>query len=270
MKKWVFSVCLLAYLALWFVQEGKTRWNDLYLSPAPPAPLLHVASGYGRQMAGFALFVKVAIFQGGTLQGADKLSYADNMVQNFAVMTRLYPEFKDAFIYCQSFLAPIAPEYAERTNAILDRAVRQHPDDFLFPFYQAFNYFYYLDEPVKAAELFYKMSKLPEAPAWFGSLAGKLMGRGGNLLAGRDMLQAMFVTEQDEFVKDRYRRGIDNFNRAIDVQKSLDRYRDEKGRDADSLEELVPEYLQALPSFEDDYFLVWEPPLLRLKSVWDK
>lgn len=270
MKKYVFILCLILYLAVWGLQEGKSNWNDFYLSPAAPAPVLKIASGYGSHLTGFALFVKVAIFAGGPLKDVDELSYAENLAQNFEVMTELYPKFIDPYHYCQSFLATISPEYAQRANEIHERAVKEHPNEMYYPFFQAFNYFYYLDDPIKAGELFFQISKLPDAPPWFGSLAGKMMGRGGNLFAGRDMLQAMFVTEQDEFVKDRYRRGIDNFNRAIEVQKSLDRYREDQGRDADSLEELIPKYLQALPSFEDDYFLVWEPPLLRLKSVWDK
>jgi hypothetical protein len=265
MKKLVFAICVLPYLALWFAQEGKTRWNDLYLSPAPPAAVLQVASGYAQQMAGFALFVKVAIFQGGTQRGIDKLSYADNMAQNFAVMTALYPEFKDAFIYCQSFLAPLAPEYAERTNIILARAVEEHPDDMLFPFYQGFNLFYYLDRPVEAGKIFYEAAQYPNAPAWFGSLAGKLMGRGGNLTAGRRMLQAMYAAEQNESVKERYLRSIENFDHAIEVQHALNEYRADTGTDAENLEDLVPKYIDALPQLHDGYVLNWNPPILKLE-----
>jgi hypothetical protein len=198
------------------------------------------------------------------LQGVDKLSYADTLAQNFDVMTELYPEFSDAYHYCQSFLAPISPEYARRTNSIHDRAVAAHPDVIFFPFYQAFNYFYYLQQPIRAAEKFYALSGMPNAPPWFGHLAGTLMGRGGNLRAGLTMLQAMFAIEQNEVMQERYRRSIWNFNEALKVQEALDRYRDEYGQDIDNLSDLVPRYLPALPQLDEGFMMVWEPPLLRL------
>lgn len=266
MKRYVAAVLLVLYLTVWGLQKGKAEWADYYLSPAPPAAMLKVASGYARQLAAFALFVKVAIFAGGPLVAVDKMSYADSLAQNFDVMTELYPEYIDSYHYCQSFLAPISPEYAQRANHILDRGVASHPDVLYLPFFQAFNYFYYMHQPVKAAELFFALSKRPDAPPWFGHLAGTLMGRGGNLLAGQTMLQAMLATEQNELLKDRYRRSIGNFNKALKVQVALDLYRKEHGKDVDSLQKLVPRYLDALPRLVDNYILVWEPPLLRLEQ----
>lgn len=266
MKRYVAAVLLVLYLVVWGLQKEKADWADYYLAPAPPAPVLKVASGYARQLTAFSLFVKVAIFAGGPLRGVDKMSYADSLAQNFDVMTDLYPEFIDPYHYSQSYLASISPEYAQKTNVILDRAVAAHPVTFYLPFFQAFNYFYYMDEPVKAGELLFSVSKKPKAPPWFGHMAGTLMARGGNLVAGRNMVQAMITTEQDEAIKKRYRRSIDNFNKALSVQSALDLYRSEHGKDAASLQELVPHYLEALPRLHDGYVLVWKAPLLRLEQ----
>jgi hypothetical protein len=266
MKRNVFIVVLLLYLAVWWQQKGKSEWSDYYLSPAPPAAALKIASGYARQLTAFSLFVKVAIFSGGPLKGVDKMSYADNLAQNFDVMTSLYPEFIDSYHYCQSYLASISPEYARQSNKILERAVAEHPDTMYFPFFQAFNYFYYMDEPVKAAEVLFSLSKNPKAPPWFAHFAGTLMARGGNLVAGRGMIQTMLKTEKDEYIKKRYRRQIENFNKAIKVQEALDRYRDEQGRDADSLQDIIPGYLAVLPKLEDNFTLTWKPPLLHLEQ----
>lgn len=267
MKKYVASVLLVLYLVVWGMQKSKGEWADYYLSPAAPAPVLKVASGYAHQMAAFSLFVKVAIFTGGPLQGIDKLSYADSMAQNFDVMTDLYPDFIDSYHYCQSYLASISPEYAQRANVIHDRAVLAHPDIMYIPFFQAFNYFYYMDDPEKAAQLLFRLSKNPKAPPWFGHFAGTLMARGGNLVAGRTMLQAMINTEKDDFTKKRYRRSLENVKRALEVQAALDRYREEHGKDAESLQELIPHRLDALPRLDDNFKLVWNPPLLRLEQT---
>jgi len=264
MKKIIAIVLVVLYLAVWGMQKSKGEWSDYYLSPAPPAPAMRIASGYAQQMAGFALFVKVAIFTGGPLIGVAKLSYADNMSQNFEVMTELYPDFIDSYHYCQSYLASISPEYARKTNDILDRAIAAHPDILYLPFFKAFNYFYYMDQPLQAAELFLSMSKHPDAPPWFGHFAGTLMARGGNLAAGRTMLQAMMNTEKDEYIKRRYRRSIENFNAALKVQAALDDFREKHGEDAATLDELIPHYFSKLPHLNDNNVLVWQPPLLHL------
>ncbi len=265
MKKLIAAGLLITYIVIWVLQENKSQWTDFYLSPAPPAPLLQAATGYARQMAGFSLFVKVAVFAGGPLRNVDKMSYAENLAQNFEVMTALYPEFHDPYHYCQSLLAPTSPEFARRANVVLDRAVAFHPDVMYFPFFQAFNHFYYLQEPIKAAELFFALSKYPDAPPWFGHLAGTLMGRGGDLLAGRTMLKAMLAVEEDGFMKERYLRSIRNFDEAIAVQNALDLYRREHGVDAYSLEDLLPHYLAIPPNLDEEFKLVWEPPQLRLE-----
>lgn len=264
MKRLVAAILLILYLGVWGVQKNKAQIADYYLSPPLPVAVLKVASGYAQQLTAFSLFVKVAIFAGGPLKGVDKMSYADSLASNFDAMTELHPEFIDPYHYCESFLAPISSEYAGQTNNILDRGVAAHPEILYLEFFKAFNYFYYMSQPAKAAELFYDMAKRPDAPEWFGHLAGILMAKGGNLVAGKAMLQAMYKNEQDKHTKERYRRAIVNFNKALRVQAALDQFNKEHGKDATSLQELVPRYLESLPTFTDDFTLAWMPPVLSL------
>lgn len=266
MKKLFVAVLVVLYLVVWSQQAGKTRWSDYYLSPAPPAPVLKVASGYARQTASFLLFVKVAVFAGGPLRGVDKSSYADSLAQNFEVMTELYPAFIDSYHYCQSFLAPLAAQHTVRANNVLDRGIAELPDVVYLPFFKAFNYYYYLHDYPKSAELFFALSKRPGAPEWFAHLAGTLMARGGNLTAGRAMLQAMVKTEQDEMLKKRYVKSIGHLDMAIRVQEALNSYKQKYGKEAESLQLLVPEFIAAIPNFPDEVKLVWEPPVLRLEQ----
>lgn len=264
MKRLVAAILLVLYLAVWGLQKNKEQTADYYLSPPMPAAVLKVASGYARQLSAFSLFVKVAIFTGGPLRGVDKLTYADSLASNFDVMTDLYPEFIDPYHYCESFLAPISSDYAEQANKILERGIAAYPDKLYLEFFKAFNCFYYMNRPAEAAELFYTMAQRSDAPAWFGHLAGTLMAKGGNLIAGRAMLQAMYEKEQDKYTKDRYRRAIFNFNKALRVQAALDLFKKEHGKDATSLRELVPQYLECLPGLTDGFTYLWMPPVLSL------
>ncbi len=264
MKRLVAAILLVLYFSVWGMLKNKAQTADYYLSPPMPAAVLKVASGYAQELTAFSLFVKVAIFTGGPLRGVDKLSYADSMASNFDVMTDLYPEFIDPYHYCESFLAPISPGHAGQANKILDRGIAAHPDILYLEFFKAFNYFYYMNQTAEAAELFYSMAQRPDAPSWFGHLAGTLMAKGGNLIAGRAMLQAMYEKEQDKFTKDRYRRAILNFSKALRVQATLSLFKKEHGKDAASLQDLVPQYLQSLPSLTDGFTYLWMPPVLSL------
>lgn len=265
MKRIAVILLVALYLVVWTAQGQKAEWADYYLAPSMPAPLLRIATGYASHMASFGLFVKVAIFSGTSRGQQDKIRFAESMAQNFEVMTEIYPKFGDAYIYCQSFLAPLSPEYALRTNDILDRAVNHLPDRLYFPFFQGFNYYFYLEQPQKAAEVYFELAKKPGAPTWYGRLAGKLMAQEGNLQVGRNMILMMLKAEQDEIMREQYRSSLRDFDKALVVQGFLAKFKVERGREARSLDDLVPGYLSALPTFENDFYLKWEPPVLYLK-----
>lgn len=263
MKRVVILLCLMVYVGVWWQSRNEPPWADQYLSAPMPAHLLKIASGYGQHMVGFGLFVKTSVFAGNNrLVGIDK--HASGMAQNFEAAAQLYPEFTDIYYFAQSFLPHVSHEYAQRANAILALGVTAHPDQLFFPFFQGFNYFRYLDDPLAAAEIFADLAQRPDAPSLFGSLSSELKARGGRLSAGRDMLLVMYESEPNEVVRERYALEIANFDRALAVQAALNRYRENTGEDAEELAGLVPDYLIALPGLELGYILQWEPPVLKL------
>ncbi len=264
MKKAAILLCLVLYSGLWVYNKDKIVWSDYYLSPAMPASVTKIYSGFGKKVAGFSLFIKTSIFTGGSLTEVAEENYADSLVQNFDVMTQLYPEFIDPYHYCQAFVPHISTDHARKTNNILERAVSEYPNSLLYPFFRGFNFFKYLNEPLEAARVFMDASELPDAPPLFKSLGGKLMGQGGHLTAGRDMLRIMYKSEENEIVRERYEKELNNFDEAILVQELLDKYKNQNGKNAESLRLLIPDYLSNLPKLEFGYYLDWQPPVLRL------
>jgi len=265
MKKAIILACFMVYAGIWWHFKNQILWSDRYLSMPLPVPVLKVVSGYGQHMVGFSLFVKTAIFTGGNnLVGIDERTYADPLAQNYEAAARLYPEFIDTYFFNQSFLPHISQEYAKLANRIHDHGIAARPDYLYIPFFKAFNYIRYLDQPLKAGEIFAELAKRPEAPPWFGSLSSKLMARGGRLSAGRDMLQLMYEGETHEEVRQRYARELVNFDKALRVQALLDRYHEDFGREAEKLEDLIPRYLARLPDLDYGYTLEWDPPTLKM------
>lgn len=263
MKRLLFAVLLPLYLLAWGAQKDLPHWRDRFFHPPPPVPVLKVAGGYGQKLIGFAYFAKAAIFLGRAIPGRDPDVYASNLALNYDVVTRLFPEFIDGYYHAQSSLAHISPEYALRANKILLRGCHALPDNLVLPFFVGFNYFHYMNQPEKAAEVFAELARKPGAPTWFGHLSSVLAAQGGSLYGGRITLQAVLSTEKDENLRIRYKQGIARFDKAIAVFEATQAFERDHGMFPSSLDQLVPVYLSGLPELGDNFILQWEPPVLR-------
>lgn len=235
------------------------------LQMALPTTFQKVAAGYLQQTTAAILFVKTSVFLGGIKPGTPEESYLTPLAHNFDVLTSLYPVFIDPYYYTQSFLAPISPEGAGIANRILQKGIKAHPDDMILNFFYAFNYYRYLDDPLKSAEVFKEASKFPNAPPMFGHLAAIFSAEAGNIRAGLITLKTMASMEQDERTKKQYQEEIDIFEKALAVEQAVSRYQKKYSIPPEILDDLVPEFLDRLPVIEHHFKLTYEAPVLRLE-----
>ena len=252
------------YCFLFQIHDRQLAETTPSLSLALPSPVQEVFLGYLKELGSEMLFIKVAVFLGRNDLPKNKEDYAAVLTQNFHVMTDIYPEFIDPYYLCESSLPFINRKSAIDANEILLKGTRTHPDDIIIPFFRGFNYFYYLNQPKKAAAIFSDLAGRPGAPNWFGHLAGILSARGGDLYGGLLTLKAMLATEKDENIRDRYRRHIKVFEEAIKVYEALEAFKVKEKHYPEELEQLVPEYLSAVPVFDGEFSISWDPPNFRL------
>jgi hypothetical protein len=261
----LFFLVTAAYCLTLFAQERIFQDKPDTLQPAPSAAFLRAVSGYLRQLTGEILFIRSSVFLGGVPPGTDPRTYAPVLAHNYLQITTLYPQFIDPYYFAQSNLANVAPEFARATDTILTTAREAYPTDLVFPFFQGFNLFRYLDEPLAAAEVFRQASRLPEAPPMFGRLAAILEAQGGHLQAAIISLQAMARTTNDEEAIKRYYDEISMLKQATRVQKAVDDFFAAQQRYPNALDELIPEFIPALPTFGTAFVLTWNPPHVGLK-----
>ena len=256
---------ILAYYSFFLKQEQLFKETTAYLQPIPSAHFLKATTGYMHQLVAEMLYVQSAVFLGGVKPGTDPQSYAPALAHNYTQITKLYPEFQDPYYFAQSFLPYIASEFAQAANSILDSGRQAYPTDLVFPFFQGFNYFRYLEEPLKAAAVFREASLLPEAPPMFAHMAAILSAQGGMLEASIFSLITLVNGTEDKVVKKRYQEELDMFKAAYRVQKAVNLFQVKNLRTPATLDELVPEYLEALPNFGSAFELTWKPPVVGLK-----
>ena len=258
------------YCGVFLVQEKLFEDTRSEIPHVPSYHLLLAVTGYLHQLTAEFFFVKTAVFIGGLEPGADHASFAPSLANNYRQITKLYPEFIDPYYFVNAHLPYIGKEFAEITNDILATGIVAHPKDFLLHLFKGINYLQYLEDPLAAATTFQETSKIPNAPPMFGHLASILAAQGGDLQAALITLEILNKNEDNKAVRERYGREIELFRKAIELQKAVIRYHQATGAYPDRLTALVPVYIHEIPTFDDLFELVWDPPQVKLKRPTPK
>ncbi len=256
------------YVQLFYTQEKQQSVKEVRLMPTMPTQVFQILGHtYMQQMLADMLFIKVAVFYGG---GHDIEASVDEMANHFVTMNTLNPKMIDFYYRTEAALADKGDDYTNITNKILEVGLKALPDQVPIPYFEGFNYYYYLDEPVKAAELLRLASTYDEKYQWLGHLASTLLAKGGSIRAGLTWLKGMYASMKDGEEKERYAADIQEFEKAMVVQVALERYATKSGGSyPEKLSDLVPEELRMLPKFSERFYLDYQPPQLYLK-VKDK
>jgi len=258
-------ILLLCYGFLFVAQDKHANIASADISPSLPTGVLNVLGhSYMSQLIAESLFIKTAVYYGGLNKPMDEANL-DIMAQHFLTISQLHPKFLDAYYRSESVLAHRGDRFAQTANKILERGRVALPNEVALPFFEGFNYFHYLNEPVKAARALRAASNIPDAPQWIGHLASMLMASGGNIRTGLIWLNGMLAASHDDEEKKRYKKDIVAFQKALQVQNALDRYAREHGAYPKKLSALLASDLSALPTWEGNYMLEYQPPTLFLR-----
>ncbi len=259
----ILALALAGYAALFFSLESQKQSKKERLMPTMPTQMFQILGHtYMQQMFADMLFIKVAVFYGGE---NDVRGSVDEMVNHFTAMQMLHPKMIDYYYRAEAALADKGDEYVRIVNRLLAKGRKALPHEVVLPYFEGFNHYYYLDEPIKAAELLRLASTYDEKYQWLEHLASKLLAEGGNIRTGLAWLKGMYASMNEGEEKELYAADIQTFEKALVVQEALERYVAKAGHYPEHLDDLVPEWLSGLPSLGDKFYLDYQPPRLYLK-----
>lgn len=260
----VFVSILLVYVFAFSIQERQNQYMPPHLTQTLPAKVHKITAGYMVQLWAEMLYIKTTVFLGGRKPGQDPQSYVENLADHFSVIATLHPGFIDTYFMCESSLSSHGSDFVKKTNDVLEKGIAEKPDNWILPFFKAFNLFHYLDESAEAAQILYKTTQIPGAPVWLGHLASMLSAKGGNIYAGLIWLKAMLAAEKDEMMQERYKKEILIFENAVRVLQAVQEYSALYHHPPKELNDLVPDFISELPKIEEGFSLSWKPPVLSL------
>jgi len=257
-------ICIMLYSAMFIAQEQQRIQQEPHISPAIPTKILNIIGHtYLTQLIAEMLYTKVAVYYGG-LKTEPNPKDLETMGQHFIAMSELHPKMIDIYYRAESTLAHHSKHFVLIANRILETGRKSLPYEVALPFSEGFNDLNYLNQPLKAAEILKIASDIPNSPVWIGHLASILMAREGNIRSGLALLQGMYTNSQNPEEKERYKKDIQAFKKALLVQQALNHYMHDHQKSANSLNQLIPNHIKALPSFKQNFYLEYKSPTLSL------
>lgn len=168
------------------------------------------------------------------------------------VVTTLDPRVDHPYRFAAVWLTD-REESVRRANALLERGIAAHPHDWRNRFYLGFNHFFYLQEPIEAADALEGAIALPGAPLYLHRLVARLKSAEAGLEVAEAFLRELLQGELDPHAQAQFEKALDEIAterlaRVLDAARAA--YVERHGRDIASIEDLVTgpaPILRALP-----------------------
>lgn len=222
----------------------RTELPPLYLPEAETVKLLTL--GFNNFASDILWFQTVNYF-GKQYTGSKDYRWLDHMCN---LVVELDPRAEHVYEFCATLLAWVAKE-PERSNAILQRAIKHHPQEWRYRYLHGFNHWYFLEDREKASAELVAASKLPGAPPFLASLGSRLLAETASPESAIAFLLELLKRTEDPTARaaleDRLKRAV--LSRDLkNLQKAADLYRAHTGSGAGSLDDLVAAgILQGIP-----------------------
>jgi hypothetical protein len=169
------------------------------------------------------------------------------------VVTALVPWVDHPYRFAAVWMIDDEPA-VRHANALLERGIAHHPDEWRNRFYLGFNHFFFLGEHAAAADAIESALGLPGAPRYLPRLVARLRHEsGGGLDAAAAFLDELIRQTPDETKRAEYEtalREIETERRAHMLDEAREAFRRRHGRDITRVDELVrvrPRVLRRLP-----------------------
>lgn len=151
----------------------------------------------------------------------------------------LNPYNRDPYYFGQSFLTWEAKMY-DAANILLERGMQYRDKEWPFPFFIAYNYFYFLNDPMRGAEYMKVAIDRPgSSKVILTALAAQLYYRSGRTEVGLLLLKDAVVHETNERVKKIYKKRIKAMEGVLTIEKAVEKYKKRYSKNPAGIDALI-------------------------------
>lgn len=193
-----------------FFEEESSQTEALYI---PTGKLLPYLSFGHDQLLADLLWLKTILYFGHHYVTDRNYPYLYHLLE---IITDLDPRFAEPYLFGGIVLS-MEGDAIEESNLILEKGMRNLPQNWRFPFFLGFNHWYYLDDRAQAAEYISMASRLDGAPPYLPRLAATLYSEVGRRDAALSFLRELYRQTRDERIRDQITKKL---NKLIEEETS--------------------------------------------------
>ena len=244
-------VCILTGYGFGHVRVDTYRSDYTYKlhTAAMPVPmeLIGALAGEFKGLVADYLLLEAASFIGSRQSFDAKSGDWDAVARLLQQSNTLDPYFRSTYFLAHGTLPWQAQKYDE-TLRILENSKNHLTWDWIPGFFLGFNHFFFLKDNLTASKKLMEASKIPGAPVYLATMAGRLAAEAGQLGAAIDFLTVMYEKSDDEQTREQLRQRILALQGVQILDDAVRRFQSQYGRMPSSIEELVSgKILSALP-----------------------
>lgn len=207
-----------------------------------PGPMLRLMVGEFHGLAADFYFLQGIVAYGRTLEqrlGEEERRQTWQRVYRLLdVSTDLDPYFFDPYYFANAGLArnlDLVPDI----NALLEKGIEKRDWDWMLPFFKGFNYFYYLQDNIKAAEYLMLGAQRPDAMPLLATLAARVSYQGKRTENAIVFLRGILSRTKDEQTRKLYRTRLEALEKIYLLEQAVSLYRQRYSRFPSSLNDLA-------------------------------
>ena len=248
MKPVIFLSLIVSLLGVYFIQSAIDRQAGLFRQTEevlylPSGKVLKALSlGHYGLLADIYWMRAVQYYGGKRLRNAGRYDLLGPLID---ITTTLDPHLMHAYRFGSIFLSeksPVGAEQPEKAIALLEKGIRNNPDEWQLYRDLGFVYYWYLEDYKMAAEWFLEGGKNPRSAKWMKTFAAELLAKGNSRETAKFLWQEIYDTTDSEHIKNNAKECLLRLQALdeIDILKSVAKKIETKtGRKVMSLQELV-------------------------------
>jgi hypothetical protein len=217
--------------------DTSQRVEDAELRIPDPARAKLSALGFEPLVADY-YWVQGLHMVGGTY--SDVTLYGDTIGDLIELVTTLDPWVDHPYRFAAVWMTREL-SHVRRANALLERGMAYHPDDWRNRFHLGYNRFFYLHDNEGAADVLEPAIRMKGAPNYLGAFVARLRADGGDLETSALFLEALIEGAPNEYVKAEYLKAYDEIEterRARFLDAARVEFWERHGRDVETPAEL--------------------------------